>query len=654
MVWCGGAHRPFRRPARRYASGTSASRWRLAAAPHLDVAPAPLAEHVRKAGASAREAFGFLVRHLLAECATRLGTEAHSHRAFARAFIAAAASHDGFIEIVGSPDTGGYFAQGWSMSLRAGSAVLADASEDLTLREVEVALFERDDILPPGQGFCLFGKSWNETGGVPAPVFFERDRQLLRLDVVRSGLLHLAADGAREHLGRILPHLQAPDATIQAFRRVCRPRFAGVDTLSPCPAPIAAACDVVLKAPDGTLLVTGWLLDPLQRVERVLIKSSGNLYAQIDTAWCALPRPDLVGGFAQDPRFAGLMDERDAMHGYIVHVPASRGETDAAEVYLELVLDDGSCLFRPLTVTPFATGERLPQVLRTLSPAEPELGRIIESHLAPFLASVRPASCFRQRGAATRALPLGGGPRETGVTAVMPFRSLGELQPVLALLAGTPEAEAIDLVLVTARDKVAATLEKLDEAFAFYGLTGGLVLASGAESHVAQLDLGVEATSGTHLLAWSPSALPKASGWLTLLREEAARLPVSGLLSPALTYEDGSIYFGGATGQPADWLLRGAARPVTAGAAEIALVEREALKRSGGFSGHLFGDAHAHNDLAERLRRQGLGSWCSGTVEFWMLDDPAEELGWLERMLGQVDAALLARRARPAVEEHAE
>ena len=390
-------------------SGASASRWRLAATPHLDVAPGPLAEHVRKAGASAPGGLRLPCPAPAGGVRGRFGGGAVAPR-LRPGFIAAAASHDGFIEIVGSPDTGGYFAQGWSMSLQPGSTVLADASEDLALREVDVAVFERDDILPPGQGFCLFGKSWNETGGVPGPVFFERDRQLLRLDVVRNGLLHLAADGAREHVGRMLPQLRAPDATIQAFRRVCRPRFAGVDTLSPCPAPIAAACDVVLQAPDGTLLVTGWLLDPLQRVERVLIKSSGNLYAQLDTAWCALPRPDLVGGFAQDPRFAGLLDERDAMHGYIVHVPAARGETDAAEVYLELVLDDGSCLFRPLTVTPFATGERLPQLLRTLSPAEPELGRIIESHLAPFLASVRPASCFRRRGAAIRALPLGGGP----------------------------------------------------------------------------------------------------------------------------------------------------------------------------------------------------------------------------------------------------
>ncbi|MFO1210400.1 MAG: hypothetical protein U1E40_14455 [Amaricoccus sp.] len=617
-------------------------RWRLAATPPLDVAPGPLAEHVRRAGASAREVFGFLVRHLLAEC-PHDSPEAQSHRGFARAFIAAAASHDGFIEITGTPDTGGYFAQGWSMSLQPGTHVLADASEDLALREVEVAVFERDDILPPGQGFCLFGKFWNEAGATPGPVFFERDDQLLRLDVVRNGLHHLAPDAARDHLLRIAPRLRAPEPTLQAFRRVCRPRFAGADTLSGCPAPIAAACDAVLQAPDGTLLCTGWLLDPLARVERVLLKSSGNLYAPLDTAWCPLPRPDLVTGFSQDPRFAGLLDERDAMHGFIAHVPATRAETDG-DVYLELVLDDGSCLFRPLALTPFATAERLPQLLRNLSPAEPELARIIESHLAPFLSSVRPAASLRRRGAAARALPLGDGPGRKPVTALMPFRTLAELQPVLAFLAGTPDAETLDLLLVTPRDKVAEILEKLGEAFAFYGLTGGLAVASGAESHPAQLDLAAEASTSPHLLAWSPSALPKSQGWLARLLDEQAHHP--GLLSPALTYEDGSIYFGGATGQPGDWLERGAARPMPAGAAEIALIDRAALARAGGFSGHLFGDAHAHADLAARLRGHGLATWCSGAVEFWMLDDPAPDPTPLERMLRQVDAALLARRTQ--------
>ena len=129
----------------------------------------------------------------------------------------------------------------------------------------------------------------------------------------------------------------------------------------------------MLQAPDGALLAIGWLLDPLRRVERALLKSTANLYAQLDADWCPLPRPDLARGFAQDPRFADLLDERDAMHGFIAHAPAQREQVAGAEVYLELVLEDGSCLFRPLAVTPFESAERLPQLLRRSRPTEPEL-----------------------------------------------------------------------------------------------------------------------------------------------------------------------------------------------------------------------------------------------------------------------------------------
>ena len=337
-------------------------------------------------------------------------------------------SHDGFIEIVGAPDTGGYFAQGWSMSLQPGTHVLADASEDLALREVEVARLRARRHPAAGPGLLPLRQVLERRRPrAPGPVFFERDGQLLRLDVRPRTACCTSPPSARARARRA--HAAAAP---RARRRRSRPSAASAARASPAStpsrraaAPIAAACDAVLQAPDGTLLVTGWLLDPLRRVERVLLKSTANLYAQLDTAWCPLPRPDLVArlrpgsALRRPPRRA----RRDArLHRPRAGAPAS--ETDGAEVYLELVLDDGSCLFRPLAVTPFASAERLPQLLRSLSPAEPELARIIESHLAPFLASVRPAVALRRRGAAIRALPLGDGTGDKRVTAVMPFRSL--------------------------------------------------------------------------------------------------------------------------------------------------------------------------------------------------------------------------------------
>lgn len=628
--------------------------WTFPLAPGLDIAPEPLADLVRRAGASGRDVFGFLVANLLA--GQEDSPETRACRAFARAFVSAVAEPDGFVEVMAAPTTGGLFAQGWSMSLAAGATILADADGSIARSEVEVALFEREDILPPGKGFCCFGKHWGNTSleAVDA-LFFERDGRLLRLDILRTSAI-VTGDHATAHVAHMLPRLTGPAGTLAAFKRICRPRFAGVDSLSGTTAPIAAAFDAVLQAPDGTLLTMGWLLDPLARVERALIKSTGNLYCQLDTDWCPLPRPDLNAAFGGDPRFAGLLGARDVMHGFIAKAPARRTQVDGAQVYLELVLDDGSCLFRPVTVTPFDSAERLPQILGALSPSEPELARIVADHLAPFLASVPAASRKAPRGGTGRAIPLGGGPTGQSTVAIMPFRRHAELQTVLALLARAPEAAMLDLMLVASREVAAAGVERLDDAFAFYGVSGSLMVSAGQEGLAGQLDLGVAASASERILCWLPSALPKSPGWLARLEEEATELPGFGLISPTLSHEDGSIYFGGETadgiggacalaGYGTTRLVRGAPRRATTGAAEIALLDRAALANAGGFAGHLFGDALAHVDLAHRLDAAGRGIWCSGTTEFWILDDHQHtpHADPVERLVRQIDAALLGR-----------
>lgn len=631
--------------------------WRFAGQPPVDVSPQPLADLVRKSGVDCRDVFNFLTRHLL-EGRTE-SEEARAYQEFARSFFTAAAERDGFIEILAVPECGGLFAQGWSMSLQAGHAALASVAGPLAVREVEVATFEREDILPPGQGICFYCKDWqiSEPQGVSS-VFFERDGRLLRLDVVRSALHRLEAEPAVAHVRSMLDRLKGPEETRRAFRRICRPRFAGANTLAATPLPIAAAFDALLQAPDGSLLAMGWMLDPMRRVERVLLKSTGNLYCPLDASWCALPRPDLNQGFGADPRFADLLGPSHTLHGFIVHVPAPREKVDGHDLYLELVLDDDSCLFRPLSVTPFASAERLPQILGSISPADPELGRIVEDHLAPFLASVAPSARGRVRGKDARLIPLGGPAGHRPVTAIMPFRTMAELQPVFGVLAGSTEAGQLEFILVTTRARASEHLGQLEDAFRFYGLAGGLVIAPEESTVSVQMDAAAALASGESILCWMPAALPKHHGWLSALLAEAGRLPRPGLVSPALTYEDESIYFGGArldaagteaacalTGYSAHWLPRGGPEAVASGASEIALVDRAMLQRAGGFTGHLFSDSYAHVDLAARLRELGSGAFCAGAVEFWMLDEQhAGDDAPFPALMKKVDAALLDGR----------
>jgi hypothetical protein len=642
------------RPGAEITGAAGGDRWRLDGTPRIDIAPDALADLVRRAGIDGRGVFAFLMRHLLAG-RLRDSAESRAYRAFARAFIDAAAERDGFIELVAVPQTGGFFAQGWSRSLPAGAVLVADAAEDLTLREIEVAHFDRDDLLASARGFCFFGRGWRDgrLDEVDA-VFFEDEGRLLRLDLVETAS-RLDGEAATMHVRQMLPRLAAPEPTLGAFKRICRPRFAGEDTLTDTSAPIAAALDMLLEAPDGTLLAVGWLLDPLRCVERIFVKSTTTLYGQLDAGWCRLPRPDLIRGFGADPRFTNLLHASEDMHGFVAHVAAPPDQLAKAQVYVELLLEDGGCLFQPVTVTPFRSAALLPNLLRALPLDQPEIEGIVREHLAPFLASVRPTTPADGREQAPR-IPLGDAAGAREVSALIPVSDWPRLQTVLALLAGTPEAASLELVLVAPRSVASSGLARIRDAFAFYGLAGCIVVAREADGHFARLDFAASVAGTGRLLAWSPSVLPKRPGWLQRLEAEYAALPAPGLLSPALIYEDGSIAFGGAvsdapsglcglSGYGAEHLHRGSPRQARSGAPQVGLVDRDVLAAAGGFAGATFSDAFAHLDLAGRLRAAGADTWCSGEVEFWCLDDEAAEPVATQSALRRIDAALAEHAA---------
>ena len=83
-----------------------------------------------------------------------------SDHEFAAAFLSMASEAGGFVEILACPDTGGLFAQGWAMALAPGPQRLARLNGTLELCNANAAVFPRDDIPPPGTGFCLFSLGW--------------------------------------------------------------------------------------------------------------------------------------------------------------------------------------------------------------------------------------------------------------------------------------------------------------------------------------------------------------------------------------------------------------------------------------------------------------------------------------------------------------
>lgn len=608
----------------------------------VDVAPAALADFARRHGLDSRKVFDFL--------AEAPGEARPGDRDFAARFLSLATDVGGFVEILACPDTGGLFAQGWAMSLAAGRRNLARLDGTLKVCGADVAVFSREDIPPPGMGFCLFSLDWGGTdpGGLDC-LFYEDDGALKRLEIVRGTVVKLHGDAAADHVRQMLPRLAGDGKVVDIHRRICRPRYGGIDTLSLTPLPIAAAFDAVFQAPSGGLLAMGWLLDPLRRVERVIVKSTAGLYAPLHDRWNPLPRADLNAGFAGDSRFSRLLDAADSTHGFVAFASGRPRQGDE-EFYLELVLDDGNCLFRPLTITRLDGRDGLPQILSAMPLHDPAIDMIVENALSPFLAQL-PATPGKFR-AMQRPVPLS--PERGEITAVIPLDRLDHLQPMMALLSGTPEAGRLDLLIVMARAQAGGMAARLKDLFAFYRLRGRLLPVADQADLCARIEAGLAHAGGARVLIWHPSVLPAAPGWLDRLESELAGAGTPGLISPTLVYEDGSIFYGGddgggdapMLGYPRGWLVRGEPRAMPAGAAQLALIDRDAVTGAGGFAGRLYSDAMLHRDLARRLHDAGFGTWASRSVDFWMLEDLPVATDGMSRLLETVDSALLGKLGR--------
>ncbi|RBO55157.1 hypothetical protein DSD19_00505 [Rhodovulum sp. BSW8] len=613
---------------------------------------AALAAHLRETGAPVAELVQFLDEAFEAS-----GSEAAQR--FQTDLLRETSQADGFVELVVRPDCGGLFLQGWAHSSLTGPLSLLGQAAGV---EAVAAVFRRDDILAPAAGFCIFVKDWAGRLDGCKVLFVEHEGGLLRLDLVPDAPAPITGADATEHVRAMLPRLAASGASVEPFKRIVRPRFDGRNTLAEHPGPTTAAIDRILRTPAGGIFVTGWLLDPLDRVERVILKTSANLYAPLHDRWHRTDRPDLNDAFAPDPRFQGLIDPRERLHGFVCAVSAPAEKLDGTEAYLELVMKDDGCLFLPVELTPCDGPGAAHPVFSALQPHDPALGSLISDHAAPFLASLP------RRGAPNRLTvqPLAGGPAGRTVAAVMPVTDLAHLHPVMACLAGQPEASELDLILVAGREGAARLAEELDHQFRFFGLTGALVLVPDHETLAGRLDAGAAASDAPEILVWQTSVLPKSPGWLDRLRAGAAGLPGAAVVSPMLCYEDGSVYFGGSeaatpprgavcalVGFERHRIADGAPRPAAAIPAEIALIARAALDQAGGFRGGLWGDRFIGQDLTLRLARSGARPWCDPSAEFWMLDaappqgDPARR-----ELVDRVDAALIALQRRRAGGPH--
>lgn len=600
----------------------------------IEIDSRTLVEQLASGGAPMARIYDFLKETL---AGTAFGGDCSRNHQFMVTILAAISRQDGFLEILGVSEYGGLLIQGWSAHLRAGTIEVEIVTDRFEVRNLAVATFERADLLNTAKGIIGYSKDASIRAlATLRAIHFRSGDDYLRLDVVNTQAIYLDNAASVAQLKDMMPKLDCPPPVLQALKRVVRPRFPGHETVSTFAEPVRIACDVALNLDGHGIFVSGWLLDPGQRVWLALLKSTANFYARLHPIWARLPRPDVSQGFEADPQMAPLMARTDHRHGFLAFVPRTTPVAADEQFYLELVTKDEACAFLPIAFAEDEPSLIVRSLLAGVSLDDPSLERIISQHLGPTVSAL----ADRRAAPDTPCAPIGFGHRRSqpGLSVIMPVPpAYRDIDVNFACLGTDPDFRAAELILVADASGMSAAALKAQAAF--YGLSGKLVIAADGMDAFEAMELGARYADAELLLFLSASVFPRQQGWLSRLTVELARMSCPGLVSPTLMYEDDSIRFAGQpldagavplpssarlAGYPADWLTERAPVAVAAAALECCLVRRSLFQELNGFSRALVGPALKGLDFSLKVRGHGRACTWVPDIRLYALDDDSE------------------------------
>lgn len=540
-------------------------------------------------------------------------------RGVLRRFLAAAATEDGAVEIIGRHGAM-LVLQGWGRRESEAKAIFADGP--IVQAPLAVATFPRSDIAPPATGLLetvALAEPWEEP--LPAALHVAADGRLWRRPVVAAPQTLGAAETA-SHIGEMLKRIEADPATLSLLGRAARPPFEGVETVSRAGVPLAAALDLVALLPGVGAYVSGWLADPQGRTVSATLADRNGFSVRIDEVWTRLSRPDVVAGLASDARFPRLPDTL----GFSAFIACETPER-AEQLHLALDLAGGGVAYLPAEAASGGARALLRRIAGSIDLHKPTGLAAVEAQLSPLVAAAAAVDSVPQ-ARIVREAPAG------RVALLLPL--LDPSLPTAALLSAflhdPPEPGAEALVLVLAPEWRGPRLAELEAILSLYGLGAGIVLAEEAMGTVEAWDRGARSVTSPLLLCLPPIGHAGPPGWRRALArhlpEGGERMPTA--LAPTLLYEDGSVRSAGFTdvvaeAAPPFFRLRRpfAGLPLAALKADAgarrgaalagALVTRAAHARTGGFA--RFGLRSAAQEAGFFLRLGDAGGECRWVPE---------------------------------------
>ncbi|MDI7865243.1 hypothetical protein MRS76_25425 [Rhizobiaceae bacterium n13] len=566
-------------------------------------------------------------------------------------------SSDGFVELIGESHDGQIFLQGWSRSMAPGRFQVSMVGNFMpVVAGCDIASFSRPDTPEGASGFVgLFdagetvsafdieGLVFHGTAGWRFAAVHPKKRITNPLETpecIRSTLLRTQS---------------TPDVLLSL--RAAANSFDGKETVSSLPYPVRMGVDSAFEADGGNLLVSGWLYDPDGHVEAARLRRRETA-VRLDMRWTRLERPDVTDSFKEHPHFVpGPRGEQHA-HGFIAHVQLPGGDP-GAPLYFELTLRDSRRAFLPVKPTRVSARVAVMRQIGSIDPSNCALPSIVDAQVVPFLNDSE-----RSTPTVGKIQDIGSFDQERSPPIVI---GVGESEehifPLLALLALDPETRNTPIVVAIPAERFRTQVTRLEELVRFYQLSARLVSANNASDVYDLLEVATQALSCETVVLLSASLIPNGSGWYNKLVARAATLKGS-IVSPVLAYEDHSVRWAGnwlddgscnqpIVGRYAGYPLKAVTgMPLTriaAASLECCILPREALLRTGGFSGGYLGSREKGLDLALHLSLSGIDSFLLPSVQMWGCDDTSyRDTPALATLMEQIDRTILMTRWWPA------
>jgi len=294
--------------------------------------------------------------------------------------------------------------------------------------------------------------------------------------------------------------------------------------------------------PGAGYFVSGWLIDPLNRVKSVsLVHPASGWKCQLQDSWVRVPRPDIDRLYRQ-------YHLPEPPRGYLVFVPESDVSftPDAEQIAVHVHHEGGSrqVLFGATRLSAGLAGIR--SLLSSVSTEDPAIRSVIERHLAPALKSLH----TQKEPPAPLSRCLGAPPVAPAVSVVVPLYGRSDfMRYQLAAFSQDPELHSAEWLFVIDDPRlVAEVVEGAEALYALFGLPFRILYCGRNLGFAGACNLGAREASGALLLLLQSDVFPLADGWLGRLRSMLTT--EVGAVGGRLLYEDGSVQHAGMVNEP--------------------------------------------------------------------------------------------------------